>query len=223
MPTEGARRFLIVAGCFADAAPAIRLAEALAQARHTAQTVALEGVLVREIAFEAAEGAPLISWHRRRPQPHPDTAAVTREGLAAAYAADARAFSNRLSLIAARARMTWAFHSDQGVTAELACRLRQSGDTLLLGYRRLLDTGGPVVALCRSDDHQTQTLAAALARTLRRRALALPIDAADLPAQLDAMSATALIVAPELARQSARLSALIEAARCPVLVAPDAP
>lgn len=217
MTTEGAPRIVIVAGCFADAAPAIRLAEVVAQTRQTA--AALVGVLVRETALEAAEGAPLLARHRMAPMPPP--LALTRDALAAAYATDARAFSTRLSLIATRARLTWEFRTDHGITADLACRLRQPGDTLLLGYRRFLETGGPVVALCHTDDIRTQTLANALARALRRRALSLPIETADQPALIDAMSATALVIAPELARQPVLLSALIEAARCPVLVAPD--
>ena len=217
MTTEGARRFLIVAGCYADAVPVIRLAEVLAQAGPSA--AALVGVLVRETALEAAEGAPLLSRPRmRRPLP---PASLSRDALSTAYAADARAFSTRLALIATRARLTWEFHTDQGMSADLACHLRQPGDTVLLGYRRLLDTGGPVVALCHAEDHHTQTVAAALARTLRRRALTLPLETAERPAMIDEMSASALIVAPVLAHQPARLSALIEAARCPVLVAPD--
>uniref|UniRef100_UPI002FDE6648 hypothetical protein n=1 Tax=Pararhodobacter sp. TaxID=2127056 RepID=UPI002FDE6648 len=180
---------------------------------------ALLGVLVRETTLEDAEGAPLLPRPRMRPALPP--LSLSRDALSAAYAADARAFSTRLSLIASRARLTWEFRTDQGMSAELACHLRQPGDTLLLGYRRLLETGGPVVALCHGDDQQTLTLAAALARALRRPALALPVEALDEPGRIDALSATALIVAPALARQPARLSALIEAARCPVLVAPD--
>lgn len=220
MVTEGTRRFLIVAGCYADADPAIRLAEALAQARQSARMGALAGVMVRETVCEAVEGAPLLSWNRLRPRS--EAVVVTREGLTAAYAADARAFSNRLSLTATRARLTWTFHTDQGATADVACRLRLPGDTLFLGVRRLLDTGGPVVALCQSDDFHTQTFAATLARTLNCRTLALPIEGEDAPKQIDEMSVNALIVAPGLIRQPARLSALIEAARCPVLVVPDA-
>lgn len=217
MTAEGAHRFLIVAGCFADAAPAIRLAALLAQARQPAG--ALVGVLVRETTLEAAEGAPLLSRPRmNRSLPPP---ALSREALSAAYAADARAFSARLSLIATRARLPWAFRTDQGMSADLACQLRQPGDIVLLGYRRLLDTGGPVVALCPDDDHHTRSFASALARALHCRALSLPVEAADRPAMIDEMSASALIVAPVLAHQPARLSALIEAARCPVLVAPD--
>lgn len=231
MTTESAPRFVIVAGSYADAAPAIRLAEALANARPTmaerkrasAGMGALLGVLVADTMLEAAEGALLVSRPplRGRPSAARPAGALTREALSAAYASDARAFSARLSMIAARTRLSWDFRTDQGLTVDLACRLRQPDDTLLLGYRRLLDAGGPVVALCHDDDQPTRTLALALARRLRCRAVVLPPETADQPGLIDAMSATALIVAPELAREPARLSALAEAARCPVLVAPD--
>jgi len=222
MTTDPAtRRFLIVAGCYADAAPAISLAEALARALPSALAGSLSGVLVgvlvRQPALDYAEGAPVLSAPRLSLQPE----ALTHERLTQAYAADARAFSSRLSLIASRARLTWEFRTDSGMTVDLACRIRRPNDTVLVGYRRFLNTHGPVVALCRADDHRTQELAASLARTLHRRALSLPIEAADQTGLIEEMSATALIVSSELARQSARLSALIEAARCPVLVAPD--
>lgn len=215
MTTDDApsRRLLIVAGCYADAAPAISLAEALSGRL----VKGLVGVLAREPAAEAAEGAPVLSAQR----PRTTGSAVTRERLSAAYAADARAFSARLSLIATRSRMTWEFRTDSGMTSDLACRFRQPDDLVLVGYRRLLDTGGPVIALCREEDRRTQQLAAALARALKRRALVLPIETADQIERIEAMSATALILAPELAVRSGWLAALVEAARCPVLIAPD--
>jgi len=205
-------RFVIVAGCYADAGPAIGLAAALARDLRGA----LFGVLAQEPAAAAAEGAPVLTTRRRI-----TGNALTRERLTLAYAADARAFSARLALVAAQARLSWDFRTDTGMTADLAWRLREPGDTVLVGYRRLLRTDGPVVALCRAEDTRTLGLASALARALRRRVVALPIESAGEPERIEHLSATALIVAPDVARQATRLAALIEAARCPVLIAPD--
>lgn len=206
------RRFVIVAGCYADAGPAIGLAAALARDLRGA----LFGVLAQEPATAAAEGAPVLTKRLRV-----TGNALTREGLTLAYAADARAFSTRLAVVAEQARLSWDFRTDTGMIADLAWRLREPGDTVLVGYRRLLPTDGPVVALCRADDTRTRDLAAALARALGRRVLTLPIESAGDPERIEQLSATALIVAPEAARQATRLAALIEAARCPVLIAPD--
>lgn len=211
------RRFVIVAGCYADAGPAIGLAAALARDLQGA----LFGVLAQEPAAAAAEGAPVLTIRRRGPANALARESLTRESLTLAYAADARAFSTRLAVVAARARLTWDFRTDTGMSADLAWRLREPGDTVLVGYRRLLRTDGPVVALCRVDDTRTRDLALALARALRRRVLLLPIESADDPERIEQLSATALIVAPDVARQATRLAALIEAARCPVLIAPD--
>lgn len=233
MATTGddAARVVILAASFADAAPAIRLAEALVQLREgtgTEPARAMIGVLALDPMLDAALGAPLLPRGRLRPADMPRATAATahagalsREALASAYASDARAFSARLTRIAAARRLACEFRTDQGLTADLAFRLRRPGDMLVLGYRRLLETGAPVVALCRPEDARTQALARALARALHRRAVILPPEAADQPGMIEGLSATALILAPELARQPARLSALIEAARCPVLVAPD--
>ncbi|MCC5971190.1 MAG: hypothetical protein JJU15_14700 [Pararhodobacter sp.] len=210
-------RLLIIAGCYADAAPAIGLAEALAQDLRAA----LIGVLAREPAIAAAIGTTAGALVQTAPRLRLASLALTPEGLSAAYAADARAFSSRLSLIAARASLHWEFRTDSGVSTELACAIRQPGDMVVLGYRRLWHAGGPVVALCRDDDLGTQELAASLARRLGRRAMMLPLQTADPLERIEAMSATALILAPELARHPARLRALAEAARCPVLIAPD--
>ena len=241
---DNAARVVILATSFADAAPAIRLAEALVQLHEgtgTTPAAAMIGVLALDPVLDAALGAPLLPRGRLRPAAMPratatatTTAATTtttgpaharalsRETLAAAYASDARAFSARLTRAAAARRLTCEFRTDQGLATDLAFRLRRPGDMLVLGYRRLLETGAPVVTLCRPEDAQTQALARALSRALRRRAVFLPPEAADQPGMIEGLSATAMILAPELARQPARLSALTEAARCPVLVAPDA-
>lgn len=230
---DDAARVVILAASFADAAPAIRLAEVLVQLREgtgTEPAMAMIGVLALDPMLDAALGAPLLPRGRLRPADMPRATATTapahagalsREALASAYASDARAFSARLTRIATARRLACEFRTDQGLTADLAFRLRRPGDMLVLGYRRLLETGAPVVALCRLEDAQTQALTRTLSRALHRRAVFLPPEAADQPGMIEGLSATALILAPELARQPARLSALIEAARCPVLVAPD--
>ncbi len=213
MTTE-ARRVLIVAGCFADAGPAIGLGVELA--RHS--RAALVGVLAREPALEAATGAPLLSarpWQR--------APSLTAEDLGRAWAADARAFSARLARVAVAASLHWEFRADSGMSAELACTIRQPGDVVVLGYRRLMNLRGPVVTLGLAPEAGAEGLATALARALGVRVLTLPLDAADDPARIEDLSASALLVGPEIARHPDRLLPLIEAARCPVLIAPDRP
>ncbi|KPQ06491.1 MAG: hypothetical protein HLUCCA12_10895 [Rhodobacteraceae bacterium HLUCCA12] len=231
MPTDpapasiGRGRLVIVAGCYADAAPAIGLAEAIAQQMRVvlgdpperAMLAAIIGILARDPAVDAAEGAPVLT----PPRPFRPGLALTREGLSAAYAADARAFRTRLERIATRGRIRWEFRSDIGLGADLAVRIRQPGDMIMLGHRRLLNTGAPVVVLCDAQDRRTLDLAAALARAVQRRLLCLPRETADDPARIDALWASALILAPDPVLAPGRLATLIEAARCPVLLAPD--
>ncbi|MCC5986850.1 MAG: hypothetical protein JJT95_04155 [Pararhodobacter sp.] len=220
------RRVLIVAGGFADAAPAISMAAALA----ALSRAALLGVLAREPLAELAEGAPVLSAAGGGAR------ALTREALESAWAADARAFQRRLSETALAAQLGWEFRSDPGTGAELALRLRRPGDMVMLGYRRLYRRQGPVVVLggpsvgggdagagAGAGEKLAQGLAGAL--HLRAMTLAWPArsdDVGEREAQLlEELSASLLVLNPRAGLAPQRLAALLEAARCPVLIGPD--
>ncbi|MCC6001806.1 MAG: hypothetical protein JJU19_13235 [Pararhodobacter sp.] len=207
----GTRRVLLLAGCFADAGPAIGMAVALA-ARSQA---ALEAVLAQDPRTEAAEGAQLVTG-RRAPE---RTLLLNRKRLSIAYAADARAFRSRLERAAAERKLRARFRIDTGTLPDLAFGLRQPGDAVILACRRFLPLRGPVVAL--EDDAQgpAALLAGELARLLRTRVCLLPSDTP--PQALDPMPLSALVLSRAQLSPPARLAALIDAARCPALLTPD--
>lgn len=205
------RRVLLLAGCFADAGPAIGLAAALA-ARTQA---ALEGVLALDPRAEAAEGAKLFTLRR----PAGATLLLSRERLNLAYAADARAFRSRLDRAAATLALQASFRIDTGALPDLALGLRRPGDAVIMAYRRLLPLRGPVIALEDGKDGPGARLATELARILGTRARVLPADTP--PEALDPMPVSALVLTRANHPDPARLAALIDAARCPALLAPD--
>lgn len=216
-----ARRVLIVASGYADAAPAIGPAAALAGLLRAAMV----GVLAREPLTELAEGAPVL------PAAGGAAQALTREALERAWSADARAFRQLLSRTALAARLGWEFRSDSGASVDLALRLRQPGDMVLLGYRQLYRRRGPVVVLGAPAPAAGGTLDASaklaqgLAGALRLRAmtLALPVEGegSGEAALLEELSASLLVLSPRAARAPGQLTALLEAARCPVLIGPE--
>ena len=204
------RRVLLFAGCYADAGPAIGLAVTLAQQMQAV----LEGVLALDPRMEAAEGAALVMAGRARGT----TLALSRERLSLAYAADARAFRSRLDAAAARLSIRWSFRTDTGALPDLALGLRRPGDAVILGHRRFLPLRGPVIALEEGEDGPAARLASDLARALNLRARVLP--AGTPAAALEPLAISALILPQSVQDDPARLAALIDAARCPVLLSP---
>ena len=146
------RRVLLLAGCYADAGPAIGLAAALAQRMQAA----LEGVLALDPRAVAVEGATLVVAGRARGA----VMALSRERLTRAYAADARAFRSRLDATAGRLAIRWSFRTDTGALPDLALGLRQPGDAVVLGHRRFLPLRGPVLALEDSAEGAPESAAA---------------------------------------------------------------
>ncbi len=201
-------RVLLLAGCFADAAPSIGLAVALA-ARMRAS---IEAVLALDAR---AEGAALVPFGRPRGAPPP---ALSRESLTLSYAADARAFRLRLDKAAAGASLRWSFRTESGLLPDLALGMWQPGDAVIFGHRRFLALRGPVVSLGGDQDGSASRLAGDLARALGLRARVLPAETP--PAQLDALAASALVLPRSFQTDRRLLAALIEAARCPVLLGP---
>ncbi len=206
-----ARRVLLLAGCFADAGPAIGLAVALA-ARTRA---ALEAVLALDPRAVAAEGAQIVADGR----PTGATLLLSRERLSLAYAADARAFRSRLDRVAAKSKLRASFRIDTGTLPDLALGMRQPGDAVILAYRRFLPLRGPVIALEDEVDGPAARLATELARMLGTRARVLPADTP--PEALDPMPLSALVLSRATLPAPARLAALLDTARCPALLAPD--
>jgi hypothetical protein len=204
------RRVLLLAGCFADAGPAIGLAVTLA-ARMQA---ALEGVLAFGPRTEAAEGAALVTGRRAAGA----TVLLSLERLSLAYAADARAFRSRLDRAAAALALRTSFRLASGALPDLALGLRRPGDAVIMAYRRFLSLRGPLIALEDSEDAPAARLAAELARELGLRVHVLPADTP--PEALDPLLVGVLVLSQSIQAEPARLTALIDAARCPVLLAP---
>lgn len=200
-----ARRVLLMAGCFADAAQSIELAVAVA-ARMQAS---LEGVLALD---PRAEGAALVRSGARGAT----GVALSRESLRLAYAADARAFRQRLDQAAAAASLHWSFRTDAGLVADLALEMRRPGDAVIIGHRRLLGLRGPVVSLDTVESGSAAQLGMALARTLGLRLRLLPADTP--PAEIDVLAASVIVLPHQLPLNRPHLNVLIEAARCPVLL-----
>jgi len=199
------RSVLLIAGCFADAAPALDLAVAVARR----MGAGLEGVLALDPRAEGAALATVGARGRAGPAPG-------GEGLRRACAADARAFRRRLDLAAAGASLRWQFRTQSGVLPDLALVAGQPGDIVILGHRRFLALRGPVVALDDRASGPLSRFAADLARVLGLSARILPADTP--PATIDLMAASALLL-PRGQRTDARwLSGMIDAARCPVLL-----
>lgn len=205
------RRVLLLAGCFADAGPAIGLAAALA-ARTQA---ALHGVLAQDPRAQAAEGTELVTGRRAAGA----TLLLSRERLSLAYAADARAFRSRLDRAAAALALRASVRIDTGALPDLALGLRQPGDAVIMAYRRFLPLRGPVIALEDLENGPAARLAIELSRALGLRAHVLPADTP--PEVLDPLPVSALVLPHDFHPDPARLAALVEAARCPVLLAPD--
>ena len=205
MTTEAPRRrVLLMASCLADAAPSITLAvTAAAQLR-----ASLEGVLAQD---PRAEGAALVMAAGETLSP---------ERLARAYAADARAFRQRLDHAAATAALQWAFRTDTGALPDLALRPPRPDDAVLIAHRRLMALRGPVVVLGGADGEQTADraldLAIDLARALGVRSRFLPGDIA--LAEIELLSASLILLPGSVKAPAPRLRQIIEAARCPVLL-----
>jgi len=199
------RRVLLLAGCFADAAPSMGLAVALA-ARMQAR---LEGVLALDPRAEAA--ALVTVGPRGRAGPAPGG-----EPLRRACAADARAFRQRLDVAAAGASLPWGFRIGTGLPSELALGLRQPRDAVILGHRRFLSLRGPLVSLAGSDSDPTALLAADLARALGLRLRLLPVETP--PSEIELLAASAIVLPRAIGDNPSSLNMLMDLARCPVLL-----
>lgn len=202
------RRVLLLASCFADAAPSIRLAVAVA----SRMQASLEGVLAVDARAEGA--AALLAFRHRSGA----VLALDRERLSQSYAADARAFRRRLDAAAAGASLRWSFRTDSGVLPELGLGMCGAGDAVIFGQRRFLAFGGAVIALDDSETGSAAALATELARVLRLHLRVLPTDTP--PSELDLLAPGVLVLPHVFQADPARLDALIGAARCPVLLGP---
>jgi hypothetical protein len=220
------RRVLVVAGCYADAEAAIPLAVRLA----TLARAEVTGVLAEDpMAFELPDHAVALG--------RGGAMKIDPERMLAAFGADARAFEARLGRAARQESLGWRFLRERGAVPEVLERLAQREDVALLGYRRALRLRGPIVTLGRGigGDAETVSLAQTLARALVVPLMVLRIggrpgpethsaimvsDAQAALQALDTLAPTALIVDAGLAEFATgpALRALIETARCPVLL-----
>lgn len=199
-----AHRVVLLAGSFADAAPSIELAVAVA-ARIQGS---LEGILVLD---PRAEGATPVRTHHATDQ----LAVLSEERLRLAYAVDARAFRSRLRQVAARTSLQCDFRTAPGSLPDLALRMAQPGDFVILGHRPFLTLRGPVISLDEDAGGPSAQLASELARKLGLRLRILPVDTQ--PAELDLLAASMVVLSQTAQTNLSRLNALMETARCPVL------
>lgn len=228
-PALRIRRVLVVAGTYADAEAAIPLAVRLAEISRAEVT----GVLAEDPAALELPGHAAFTGAS-------GPVRMTAERMLEAFGADARAFEARLGRAAARAALGWRFRRESGALPEVLERLARRDDIALLGYRRVLRVRGPIVAmgrdLRRRGGSESVALAEALARALRLPVLVMRIgggdgghDASDEVSvadeqsalhMLDSLAPTALILDAGMAdmARGPGLVALIETARCPVLL-----
>jgi hypothetical protein len=222
------RRVLLVAGCLADAEAALPLAVRLAALARAEIT----GVLAEDPAALNLPGHAIAPGHAAPVE-------ITAERMLAAFQADARAFETRLARAAAQAALGWGFRREAGAMAEVLERLTRQEDVALVGYRRAMRVRGPIVALSHGAEAETVVLARTLARAMRLPLMLLSVgeaEAADTSASgetrlavpdpmaalraLDTLAPTAVVLQADrtLFGAGPGLRALIETARCPVLL-----
>ncbi|WP_370401981.1 hypothetical protein [Sulfitobacter sp. JB4-11] len=149
-PKRPGLRILVGAGCFADAAAALRLVGRLPEAFRAA----LGGVLVEEADTLAACQIPdqrvvLDSGATMRA---PSLAQVR-----ALFKADARAFRQSLAQAANPTGADWIFAEDKGELVGTSLRAAHGWDILVIGYRQVHRIPGKVVLL-EADSPSTDTM-----------------------------------------------------------------
>jgi len=218
------RRVLVLAGSYADAEAAIPLAVRLASLSRAEIT----GVLAEDPAALDLPGPAIATLAGGLVE-------ITAERMLAAFRADARAFEARLGRAATQASLGWRFVHERGALHEVLWRLARRDDVMLVGYRRPLRLRGPVVALSEGGGGAV-ALAPALARAMRLPLLTLSVgdpqehaagstqvsvpDMAAALRMLDTLAPTVLVLDGGASARATgpALRALIETARCPILL-----
>jgi len=224
-------RFLVGAGCFSDAAAALGIIARLPSNYCTG----LGGLLVEEVDMLAACQIP----DQRIVLPNgATTAAPSVTQVRALLRADARAFRRTLAQTAEQGGTEWFFAQDNGDLVGTALRAAAGWDILVLGYRQIHRVQGKVILFETSgatSDEVSRQLSRQLAKnhvvfSVReaggnafRTAPANTVQFDSLEEGLNALTRTnAQAVLVDLRhgplRNQTDLSALLEAAQCPVIV-----
>ncbi|MBD3677074.1 MAG: hypothetical protein HUJ27_01575 [Rhodobacteraceae bacterium] len=212
------RRILVGAGCFADARPAMGLAERLGGE--------ICGLMVADLAVIEASGLPaqrLITAKGDLLEP-PSPERQKRQ-----IAADARAFRAELVRLAELSGQTADFQQATGdLVASVISDARQ-WDVVVIGHRRLRGHSGRVVVLTSPSETTSEAvgLAEELASALGISGMHLEVSANGIEAvfrEVARRDIAALVLPIELATSlgSGTLMRLLEASRAPlVLVGPE--
>jgi hypothetical protein len=216
------KRLLVGAGSFADAESGLRLAELLA-GRVPAD---LGGVLVepRAPAFRSQKLGSAAGLLRDAPNEAEAARAAER---------DARAFRQKLSVVAKSRTLAWTFDRRTGDLAATLCDAAREWDIVVMGASPLHRAPGRVIWIMAGEaDNRTaaRDIAEALARSLGSDLVSFSVSVADadetFATEADMLSrinrvnagvvvidmATGPLTTPEALRR------LIGAARCPVLI-----
>lgn len=216
------KRLLIGAGSFADAESGLRLVELLA-GRVNAD---LGGVLIepRAVTFHGQKLISAAGSLREAPSEVEAARAAER---------DARAFRQKLSVVAKSRTLAWSFDRRTGDLAATLCEAAREWDMVVIGASPMHRTRGKVIWIM-PGDARTRDKAREFAETL---AQALPSDVvslsvgvpeadetfdteADLLSRLNRVNAAVVVIdmiAGPLTTPEA-LRRLLGAARCPVLI-----
>ncbi|WP_101065495.1 hypothetical protein [Roseovarius salinarum] len=232
-PAITRKRLLIGAGSLADAASALQLAEILVLRQMASD---LGGLMVEDpawLSFSERPAGKLVTFGGEvtgAPSPQAAARLVERE---------ARAFREKLELLARRRRVEWSFDQQTGDLVANIVGAAPKWDVVLIGHGRLQRGAGRVVWLSPADPDAAQEvrdIADTVARGLGTEAVAFALDEADAPATpqtritfpdpdalLAGLSRTyAAAVITDIRAgpfaDAASLRALVDAARCPVLL-----
>jgi hypothetical protein len=207
-------RIVVAASSFADASSGVRLA-ALLSARIEAdlQGVFIEGETGDLFRSPAARIVSTTGALLALPSPEEMRATLKRE---------AHAFESEIARIAQSHARPWSFRTIQGRLFGRLDDLLQARDILLLGHRPLLRLRGPVVRLGKTGHPD---IAAGLAADLGVPLVTVPVtdDRTEQEETLEMIgrtSATAIVIDTEAGplRTPEQIEALLEAARCPVIL-----
>ncbi len=214
---NGKKRLLVCAGSFADAQPALRIAEALVGS----ELGDIAGVLVEELqdveslpaqarCVVTASGAVCVA-------PPPEERRLQMES-------DAKAFRDRLIQLANQATANWRFEREKGDPIGQFISTRRDWDLLVIGHRIIGRQTGCVVTIKPQDADESRTsgLSQSLAKVLRANVLEIEFreSVGELLSTINKTRATAIIIDTVSGpiRDKDQIRKLVDAARCPVLI-----
>ncbi|GAA6200791.1 hypothetical protein [Aquicoccus sp. SU-CL01552] len=213
----GHRRILVGAGSYADARAALAILERLAGFGISD----IGGVFLedRGMMEAAAPGLCALVSPRGALRGVP-----SRHGLRRMWQSDARAFREQLMQLAARQSLRWSFERLPGDPVADLCGAAQSWDWLLIGHLPAGRHAGKVVGIAHEDGGPdgVAELTGVLAQSLRTGVELIPdtTPEVDILSRVGRLHAAAVVVdaATGPFRTSGQIRALLDVARCPVLV-----